>query len=98
MRSLIAITASVTMLLAQVPVVPAHAETTPAAPQAAVQNAAIAAAFKAYPNGGEALSKQVVGLIMSNPKLAPDLVIYMRITGAESGAKTGGRAGPRDSG
>jgi len=78
MRSLIAITASVTMLLAQVPVVPAHAETTPAAPQAAVQNAAIAAAFKAYPNGGEALSKQVVGLIMSNPKLAPDLVIYMR--------------------
>jgi hypothetical protein len=46
----------------------------------ATQNAAIAAAFSAYPSGGEALSKQVLGLIMSNPKLAPDLVIYMRNT------------------
>ena len=80
MRSLIAITASVTMLLAQVPLVPAYADTTAPAPQVATQNAAIAAAFNAYPNGGEALSKQVLGLVMSNPKLAPDVVIYMRNT------------------
>jgi hypothetical protein len=80
MRSLIAITASVTMLLAQVPVVPAYADTTAPAPQVATQNAAIAAAFNAYPNGGAALSKQVLGLVMSNPKLAPDVVIYMRNT------------------
>jgi hypothetical protein len=78
MRSLIAITASVTMLLAQVPLVPAYADTTAPAPQVATQNAAIAAAFNAYPNGGAALSKQVLGLVMSNPKLAPDVVIYMR--------------------
>ena len=80
MRSLIAITASVTMLMAQVPLVPAYADTTAPAPQVATQNAAIAAAFNAYPNGGEALSKQVLGLVMSNPKLAPDVVIYMRNT------------------
>ena len=80
MRSLIAITASVTMLLAQVPLVPAYADTTAPAPQVATQNAAIAAAFNAYPNGGAALSKQVLGLVMSNPKLAPDVVIYMRNT------------------
>ena len=80
MRSLIAVTASVAMLMAQVPLVPAYADTTAPAPQVATQNAAIAAAFNAYPNGGEALSKQVLGLVMSNPKLAPDVVIYMRNT------------------
>jgi len=79
MRSLIAITASVAMLAAQVPALPAYAESAPAVPQAtAAQTAAVAAVFKAYPNGGDPLSKQVVGLIMSNPKLAPEFVIYMR--------------------
>jgi len=80
MRSLIAITASVAMLMGQVPLVPAYADATAPAPQVATQNAAIAAAFSAYPRGGEALSKQVLGLIMSNPKLATELVIYMRNT------------------
>ena len=80
MRSLIAITASVAMLMAQVPLVPAYADTTAPAPQVAAHNSAIAAAFNAYPNGGAALSKQVLGLVMSNPKLAPDVVIYMRNT------------------
>jgi hypothetical protein len=65
------------MLLTQVPLAPAYAD---AAPQAASQNIAIAAMFKAYPNGGDALSKQVVGLIMSNPKLAPEIVMYVRNT------------------
>ena len=35
-------------------------------------------AAPAYPNGGDALSKNIAKLILSNPKLAPDLVIYMR--------------------
>ena len=80
MRAYIAIIASGAMLLGQLPAVPAYAGTTPPAPQVATQNAAIAAVFKAYPNGGDALSKQVVGLIMSNPKLAPEIVTYMRDT------------------
>jgi hypothetical protein len=80
MRSLIAISASIALLAGQLPPLPAHAETTPPAPQVAVQNAAIAAAFNAYPAGGEALSRQLSGLILSNPKLAPDVVIYLRNT------------------
>src|SRR5262249_51217811 len=80
MRSLIAISASIALLAGQLPPLPAHAETTPPAPQVAVQNAAVAAAFNAYPAGGEALSRQLSGLILSNPKLAPDVVIYMRNT------------------
>jgi hypothetical protein len=78
MRSLIAITASVAMLMAQVPLAPARAETLPPAPQVVSESSVIAQAFKAYPNGGDALSKNITGLILSNPKLAPDLVIYMR--------------------
>jgi hypothetical protein len=80
MRSLVAMTALLAMLVEQVPIAPARADTTPPAVQVPAQDSVIAAAFKAYPNGGEALSKQVAGLIMSNPKLAPDLVIYMRNT------------------
>ena len=78
MRSLIAITASVAMLMAQVPLAPARAETAPPLPQVVNENSVIAQTFKAYPNGGDGLSKNITGLILSNPKLAPDLVIYMR--------------------
>jgi hypothetical protein len=78
MRSLIAIAASVAMLVAQMPLVPAQAETAPPAPKVVSENSVIAQAFKAYPNGGDRLSKQIAGLITTNPKLAPDLVIYMR--------------------
>jgi hypothetical protein len=78
MRSLIAITASVAMVMAQVPVVPAYAETTSPAPQVASQNSVIAATFKAFPSGGEALSMRIADLIAANPKLATELVIYMR--------------------
>jgi hypothetical protein len=62
------------------PAVPGYAETVPPAPQASTQNAVFSEMFKAYPKGGEALSKQVASLLMTNPKLAPDLVIYMRNT------------------
>src|SRR5262249_54735829 len=78
MRSLIAITASVAMLLAQTPVAPVSAETTPPAPQVASQNSVFAEAFKAFPNGGDGLSKRLADIILANRKLAPDLVIYMR--------------------
>ena len=80
MRGLISIAASVAMLVAQVPMVPAYAETLPPAPQVASQNSVIAQTFKTYPNGGEALSKKIADVLVANPKLAPDLVIYMRNT------------------
>jgi hypothetical protein len=79
MRPLIAMVASVAMLAAQVPLTPARAQTAPApAPQVVSENSVIAKAFKAYPNGGDALSKDIKALILSNPKLAPDVVIYIR--------------------
>ena len=78
MRSLIAVTTSVAMLAAQVPALPAYAETTPPAPQAASQNSVFAEAFKGFPNGGDGLSKRLADIILANRKLAPDLVIYMR--------------------
>jgi hypothetical protein len=80
MRGLIAIVASAAMVVAQVPLVPAYAETLPPAPQVVGENSTIAQTFKAFPNGGEALSKQIAKLLVANPKLAPDLVIYMRNT------------------
>ena len=80
MRGLIAIVASAAMLAAQVPMVPAYAETLPPAPGVASENSVIAQTFKAFPNGGEALSKKIAEVIVANPKLAPDLVIYMRNT------------------
>jgi hypothetical protein len=78
MRALIAIAASAAMLVAQMPFAPAYAESAPPAPQVAGENSVIAQTFKAFPNGGEALTKQLVKVILANPKLAPDLVIYMR--------------------
>jgi hypothetical protein len=80
MRSLIAVTASVTMLLGQVPLVPAYAQSAPPAPQAATQYPIIAATFNAFPNGGDPLSTRIANLIIANPKLAPEFVIYMRNT------------------
>jgi hypothetical protein len=78
MRSFIAIAASVAMLLAQMPLQPARAESAPPALQVASYNSVIAQTFQAYPNGGDALSKNITALILSNPKIAPDLIVYMR--------------------
>ncbi len=86
MRSIIAIAASAAMLIAQVPVAPARADIAPPAPQVVSENSGIAKMFKGFPNGGDGLSKQVADAIVANPKLAPDLVIYMR------GSKTLNRA------
>src|ERR1700737_1564693 len=79
MRSLIAVAASVAMLVAQVPLIPAFGQSAPAAPQASVQpSAVINATFKAFPNGGEPLSMRIADLIAANPKLAAEFVVYMR--------------------
>jgi hypothetical protein len=80
MRSLIAVTTSVAMLLGQMPLVPAFAQSAPPAPQAATQYPIIAATFNVFPNGGDPLSTRIANLILANPKLAPEFVIYMRNT------------------
>ena len=85
MRSVITITSTVAMMLAQVPttgfaqsVVPAQPVALSSAPQTAAQNAAIDKAFKAFPNGGDALVKRISDLITRNPKLATELVKYVQ--------------------
>jgi hypothetical protein len=80
MRSLIAVTTSVAMLLGQVPLVPAFAQSAPPAPQATSQYWIIAVTFNDYPNGGDPLSTRIADLIIANPKLAPEFVTYMRNT------------------
>ena len=85
MRSVIAITSAVAMMLAQVPTTgfaqSAVAGRSPSPefhPQTAAQNAAFDKAFKAFPNGGDALIKRISDLITRNPKLATDLVKYVQ--------------------
>jgi hypothetical protein len=85
MRSIITITSTVAMMLAQVPTTgfaqsaaPAQLVALSSAPQTAAQNAAIDKAFKAFPSGGDALVKRISDLITRNPKLAPELVKYVQ--------------------
>jgi hypothetical protein len=81
MRSLIAVTASVALLVAQMPTLPAYADIVPPVAQAAKQDATlIAEAFKAFPSGGDPLSMRLADIIVANPKLAADLAIYLRNT------------------
>jgi hypothetical protein len=79
MRAIVAITASVALLMAQVPLVPAHAEAAPLV-QSVSQNSDFTETFKAFPDGGGALSKRLTDLILANPKIAPELVVYVRNT------------------
>ena len=85
MRSIITLTSTVAMMLAQVPTTGFAQSTAPAqpvafssAPQTAAQNAAIDKAFKAFPNGGDVLVKRISDLITRDPKLATDLVKYVQ--------------------
>ncbi len=83
MRAVIAITSAVSMILAQVPTTGFAQSVQPVAlnsAQTAAQNAAIDNAFKAFPNGGDALAKRISDLITRNPKLATDLVKYVQTT------------------
>jgi len=79
MRAIIALTTAAAMLAAGIPTVPAFAQSVvaPVRLETASQNPAIAEMFKAFPGGGEALSKRIADFIVSNPKLAPDLANYV---------------------
>src|SRR5215831_14049164 len=84
MRIPISIICSVAMLLAQMP--PGFAQnavSTPAQPAALgpvqdVTPPAIVNAFKAFPKGGDQLSKRIEEIIVADPKLAPDLAKYVQ--------------------
>jgi hypothetical protein len=78
MRSVVAIIASVAMLVGQVPLVPAFGQSASPAPQASMANPVMAETFKAFPSGGDPLTRRIADLITANPKLAPEFVIYMR--------------------
>jgi hypothetical protein len=87
MRSVIAITSAVSMILAQVPstgfaqtAAPIAQPVTWSAPQSEAQNPVLAKAFKTFPNGGDGLVKRISDLIAANPKLATDLLNYVRTT------------------
>jgi hypothetical protein len=81
----VSVICSVAMLVAQMP--PGFAQnaaTTPAQPAAfgaaqdVTPNPAIVDAFKAFPKGGDLLSKRIEDIIVADPKLAPDLAKYVQ--------------------
>ena len=81
----VSVACSVAMLVAQVP--PGFAQnavSTPAQPAAfgpaqdVTPSPAILDAFKAFPKGGDQLSKRIEDLIVGDPKLAPGLAKYMQ--------------------
>ena len=90
MRSFIAIVSGVAMLMAQMSVgfaqnaVPAKPAALGTAQDLAVtlQNVTVSpvivAAFKAFPKGGEPLSKRIADIIAKDPNLAAGLVKYMQ--------------------
>ena len=85
LRSAIAVVSSVAMLVAQMPSGFAqNAVSTPARPAAsapaqdATPSPAILDAFKAFPNGGDLLSKRIEDLVVKDPKLAVGLAKYVQ--------------------
>jgi hypothetical protein len=85
LRFLIGITSCVAMLGAQIPYGFAQHAVSPVQPAAvgppqdATPSPAILEAFKAYPKGGDELSKLIEDLIVSDPELAPALAKYMQM-------------------
>jgi hypothetical protein len=84
-RVSISVISAVAMLVAQVPagfaqdaasIAPRPAALSPA--QDVAPNPAIVAAFKAFPKGGDQLSKRIEDIIVADPKLAPDLAKYVQ--------------------
>src|SRR5262249_51842273 len=83
-RVSISVISGIAMLVAQIP--PGFAQnavSTPAQPAAFdpaqdVTPRAIVDAFKAFPKGGDQLSKRIEGMIVADPKLAPDLAKYVQ--------------------
>jgi hypothetical protein len=85
MRSVIAIVGAFSLVVAQVS--PGFAQSTlpvpvqPAAlspPAETAVNPTIVEAFKAYPKGGDQLSKRISDFVVKDPKLAVGLVRYVR--------------------
>jgi len=83
----IGIACSMAMLVAQIPpglaqnavsAPPSQAAFNPAQEEVVTASPAILAAFKAFPKGGEQLSKRIEDLIVGDPKLAPGLAKYMQ--------------------
>ena len=87
LRLPVVIVSSVALVVAQIP--PGFAQNT-APPQVqsaalnpapdATPSPAVVAAFKAYPKGGDELSKRIENLIVSDPNAAPGLVKYVQTT------------------
>jgi hypothetical protein len=84
LRFLIGIASCVAMLVAQVPSGFAQQAVSPVQPAAvgpgqdATPSPAILEVFKAYPKGGDELSKVIEDLIVSDPQLAPALARHLQ--------------------
>jgi hypothetical protein len=84
LRSLIGTASCVAMLVAQVPSGFAQHAVSPVQPAAigpaqdATPSPAILEAFKAYPKGGDQLSKLIEDLIVSDPQFAPGLARHLQ--------------------
>jgi hypothetical protein len=84
LRFLVGIASCVAMLVAQIPSGFAQHAVSPAQPAAvgpaqdATPSPAILDAFKAYPKGGDQLSKVIEDLIVSDPQLAPGLARHLQ--------------------
>jgi hypothetical protein len=81
----VSVACSVAMLMAQIPHGFAQNAASPPPSQAAFSPAedvtpspAILDAFKAFPKGGDQLSKRIEDLIVADPKLAPSLAKYLQ--------------------
>ena len=82
----ISVACSVAMLVAQIPHGFAQNAASPSPSRAAFSPAqedvtpspAVLDAFKAFPKGGDQLSKRIEDLIVADPKLAPGLAKYMQ--------------------
>jgi hypothetical protein len=79
MRSLTALTTAVALVIAGFPTVPSYGQSAvmPVRADSEAPNPAVVSLFKAHPQGGERLSKEIADLIVSNPKLAPNLARYV---------------------
>ncbi|HEY7299127.1 MAG TPA: hypothetical protein VH684_14575 [Xanthobacteraceae bacterium] len=90
MRSALVSTLVISLVIAGMPPLPSYgqgapkpagADATPAGPNVAMLEmltpAVIVDTFRAFPNGGEQLSKRIADLVVKHPKLAPELANYV---------------------
>ena len=87
LRLPVVIVSSVALVVAQIPAGFAQNAAPPRVQSAALAPApdatpspAIVAAFKAYPKGGDELSKRIEDIIVSDPNAAPGLAKYVQTT------------------